>query len=123
MKTKPKNQKKAPPKKATRSAARKTKASPASRKTKKKPQRSPIQSRVDVVMERLLDRFVAALRRRVDKSAVRIRELVEEKDVQLFLGATVGDKALATKAAVVDWMVGEFVTRYGFNTTTLVDKS
>lgn len=93
------------------------------RRTNTKPakERSSTQNsfdlRLNLVQERVLDRFVKTLRRRRGAAPVKLRDHINEKDVSLFLGANIepSGHSLSTSEDVVDWLMKAFVRRFSLD--------
>lgn len=78
--------------------------------------------RREIVLQRMLDRFVRRIRRRGNNTTpVRIRELITADDVRLFLGGQLKEFDFSTPDAVRAWIANHFGPRFGFNNPGLVD--
>lgn len=83
-----------------------------------------IELRLDLVQQRVLDRFVRSLRRRRGSAPVKLRDHINEKDISLFIGANTepSGHSLRTSEDVITWLMKAFVRRFSLDDPkTLVD--
>lgn len=83
-----------------------------------------IETRLNVVHVRMLGRFVDTLRKRVVRKPIKLRDVVHDEDVQLFIGANYepSGRHLKTADDVTNWLMETFVQRFSLdNPDSLVD--